>query len=86
MRKTQTLTNKPVYLGLSILDLSKTEMYEFWNDCVIPKCCEIAKNYYMDTDSFIVHVKWKINKKTLQKMFKQDLAFQFLNFTYHYLK
>ena len=30
IRKTQILTNKPVYLGLSILDLSKTVMYEFW--------------------------------------------------------
>ena len=29
MRKTQILMNKPVYLGLSILDLSKTAMYEF---------------------------------------------------------
>ena len=30
MRKTQVLMNKPVYLGLLILDLSKTVMYEFW--------------------------------------------------------
>ena len=29
MRKTQILMNKPVYLGLSILDQSKTVMYEF---------------------------------------------------------
>ena len=29
MKKTQILMNKPVYLGLSILDLSKTGMYEF---------------------------------------------------------
>ena len=30
MKKTQILMNKPVYLGLSILDLSKTVMNEFW--------------------------------------------------------
>ena len=30
MRKTQILLNKPVYLGLSILELSKILMYEFW--------------------------------------------------------
>ena len=30
MKKTQILLNKPVYLGLSILDLIKTVMYEFW--------------------------------------------------------
>ena len=29
MRKTQILMNKPVYLRLSLLDLSKTVMYEF---------------------------------------------------------
>ena len=37
MKKTQILTSKPVYLGLSILDLSKTVMYEFWYDYVKPK-------------------------------------------------
>ena len=30
MKKTQLLMNKPAYLGLSILDLSKTVLYEFW--------------------------------------------------------
>ena len=57
MRKTQVLMNKPVYLGLSILDLSKTVMYEFWYDYVKPKYDENAKLCYMDTDSFIVHIK-----------------------------
>ena len=49
--------NKPVNLGLSILDLSKTVMYEFWYDYVKSKYGENAKLCYMDTDSFIVHVK-----------------------------
>ena len=48
--------NKPVYLGLSILDLGKTVMYEFWYDYVKPKYGQNAKLCYMDTDSFIVHV------------------------------
>ena len=34
MRKPRILMNKPVHLGLSILDLSKTRMYEFWYDYV----------------------------------------------------
>ena len=37
MRKTQMLMNKPVYLGFSILDVSKTVMYEFRYDYVKPK-------------------------------------------------
>ena len=57
MRKTQILMNKPVYLVLSILDLSKTVTYEFWYEYVKPKYGENAKLCYMDTDSFIVHVK-----------------------------
>ena len=57
MKKTEILMNKPVYLGLSILELSKILMYEFWYDYVKPKYGENAKLCYMDTDSFIVHVK-----------------------------
>ena len=57
MRKTQILKNKPVYLGLLVLDLSKTVMYEFWFDFVKAKYGEKAKPFYMDTGSFIFHVK-----------------------------
>ena len=57
MRKTQILTNKPLYLDLSISDLSKTVMYEFWYDYVKPKYGENAKLCYMDTDRFIVYLK-----------------------------
>ena len=57
LRKTQILINKPVYLGLSVLDLSKTVKYEFWYDYVKPKYGESANLCYMDTGSIIVHVK-----------------------------
>ena len=49
--------NKPVYLRLSILELSKIVMYRFWYDYVKPKYDEKAKLCYMDTDRFIVYVK-----------------------------
>ena len=35
MKKTRVKMNKPLYLGMSILDISKTLMYEFWYDYVI---------------------------------------------------
>ena len=57
MSKTQTLLNKPVYLGLSILYLSNTVIYEFCHDYVKPKYGKNVKLCYMDTDSFIVHIK-----------------------------
>ena len=50
-------TNKPVSLGLSILDISKIVMYEFCYDYVKPNCGEDAKICDMDTDSFIVYIK-----------------------------
>ena len=57
LRKTQILRNKFFYLGLSILDLSKTVMCEFWNYYIKPKYGENAKLSYMDADSFIAQVK-----------------------------
>ena len=49
--------NKPVYLGLSILDISKTKMYNFWYDYMKPKYDDKSKLCYMGTESFIVHIK-----------------------------
>ena len=49
--------NKPLYLGLSILEISKTLMYEFWYDYIQPKYQNNANLCYMDTDSFIINIK-----------------------------
>ena len=57
MQKTEILMNIPVYLGFSILELSKILMYEFWYDYVKRKYDENAKRCYVDTGSFIVHRK-----------------------------
>ena len=54
MRKTEIRMNKPVYLGLSVLELSKIVMYERWYDYVKPKYEYKAKLCYMDRDSFII--------------------------------
>ena len=37
MKKTKEKMNKSVYLGMSILDITKTLMYEFWYDYIKPK-------------------------------------------------
>ena len=39
MKKTRVKMNKPIYLGLSILEISKTLMYEFCYDYIKPKIC-----------------------------------------------
>ena len=49
--------NKPAYLGLSGLEISKTFMYEFWYDYIKPKYQPNAKLCYIDTDSFIIHIE-----------------------------
>ena len=43
MKRTQILMNKPVYLGLSRLEISKILMYEFWYDYVKPRYGEKSK-------------------------------------------
>ena len=59
MKKTKVELNKPIYLGMLILDISKTLMYEFWYHYIKPRYRDKAKLCYMDTDSFIIHTKTK---------------------------
>ena len=44
MKKTKVKMNKPVYLGMSILDISKTLMYKLWYD-YINQSMRIEQNY-----------------------------------------
>ena len=57
MKKTKVKMNKPIYLGLSILEISKILMYEFWYDYMKPKYNDNVRLCYMDTDSFIMNIK-----------------------------
>ena len=56
MKKTKVRMNKPLYLGMTILDISKILMYKFWYDYIKPKYEDRAKLCYTDTDSFIIHI------------------------------
>ena len=57
MKRAKIKMNKTIYLGLSILDISKILIYKFWYDCKKPKYNDNVKLCYMDTDSFIMSVK-----------------------------
>ena len=57
MNKTKVKMNKPIYLGLSILYISKILMYKFCYDYTKPKYGNRAKLCYMDTDSFTMSIK-----------------------------
>ena len=54
--KTKVKMNKPVYLGMSILNISKMLMYKFWDDYIKQKYEDREKLCYADPDSFIIHI------------------------------
>ena len=57
MKRTQIFISKPVYLGLSLLEIIKIVMYEFWYDYVKVKYGGKAKSCYMDAESLIFYIK-----------------------------
>ena len=73
MKKTKVKMNKPIYLGMSILDTSKTLMYEFWYDYVKPKYKEKAKLCYMDTEALLLTFSLNTFLKMLTMTLKDDL-------------
>ena len=56
MYKDTLKLNRPIYVGMSILDLSKHLMYDFYYNQLKEQysCCNLL---YTDTDSFILHVE-----------------------------
>ena len=58
-KKTRVKIAKPLYLGMSILDISKKLMYEFWYDYIVPKYGDRVKLCYTDIDTYIINIKTK---------------------------
>ena len=68
--------NRPIYLGLSILELSKILMYYFCYDYIKTKCEEKRKLCYMGTGSFIMYIIDRMFIKALLKTLKQGLILE----------
>ena len=77
MKKTRIKMNKPLYLGASILDISKTLMYKFWYDYLKPKYGGRVKLCYTDTDSFIIYIK---TEDFLEDIYDVEKCFDTPNF------
>ena len=70
MGKTELKFNKPVYIGMSILDLSKNLMYEFHYDYIKPKYGEKIQLLMTDTDSLIYEIETDDFYKDIEKDIK----------------
>ena len=57
MKKTSLTMNKPVYLGMCILELSKTIMFDFHYNYIKLKYGDKAKLLFTDTDSFMYEIE-----------------------------
>ena len=57
MKTTRVKMAKPSYLGMSILDISKILMYEFWYDYINVKYGDRAKLCYTDSDSIVIYIQ-----------------------------
>jgi len=70
MRKLEVKFNKPIYVGMCILDISKVCLYEFHHEYMSPMYRDKCKIMYTDTDSLIYHIECD----DVYKNMKRDIA------------
>ena len=73
MKKTRVKMTKPLYLGMSILDISKILMYEFWYDYINPKYGDRAIFCYKILIVLLFTLKQKIFLKIFLMMLRSGL-------------
>ncbi|XP_018302107.1 uncharacterized protein, partial [Mycetomoellerius zeteki] len=70
MRKLEVKLNKPIYVGMCILEISKMRLYEFHYDYVMPLYRDKCKIMYTDTDSLI----YLLECENVYENIKRDIA------------
>ena len=78
LKRTQIFINKPVCLGLSILEISKLVTHEFWYDYVKQKYGEKAKLGFVHTENFIIYIE----TEDIYMDNEKDVATRFHNSNY----
>ena len=76
MKKTRLVFNKPVYLGMCILDLSKTLMYDFHYNYIKQKYEDKAKPLFTDTDSLMYEMQTENFYKDISGDVKTQVRYQ----------
>ncbi|XP_077282587.1 uncharacterized protein LOC143908702 [Temnothorax americanus] len=78
MRKLEVKFDKPIYVGMCILDISKTCLYDFHHEYMLPLYRDKCKVMYTDTDSLIYDIEcddvYDIMKRDIHRFDTSDYA------------